>query len=108
MWLLDSGASVHFTFSKNDFIEYMSFSESERLPVRTAAHQIFVEGSGAVFLQHYINESLVTTRIHPVLYIPAMSTHLLSMGEFLQQGMHITGNLLQISLVTYESSVYPM
>ena len=22
MWLLDSGASVHFTFSKNDFIEY--------------------------------------------------------------------------------------
>ena len=98
MWLLDSGASAHFTFSKNDFIEYTSFSESERLPVRTAAHQIFVEGSGTVLLRHYINESLVTTRIHPVLYIPAMSTRLLSMGEFLQQGMRVTGNSLQISL----------
>ena len=80
MWLLDSGASVHFTFSKNDFIEYTSFSESERLPVGTAAHQIFVEGSGTVLLRHYIDESLVTTRIHSVLYIPAMSTHLLSIG----------------------------
>ena len=100
MWLLDSGASVHFTFNKNDFIEYMSFSESERLPVRTAARQIFVEGSGTVLLQHYIDGSLVTTQIHPVFYIPAMSTCLLSlsMREFLQQGMHVTGNLLQISL----------
>ena len=61
MWLLDSGASAHFTFNKNDFVEYTSFSESERLPVRTAAHQIFVEGSGTVLLWHYINESLVTT-----------------------------------------------
>ena len=84
--------------NENDFIDYMSFSESERLPVRTAAHQIFVEGSGTVLLPHYINESLVTTRIHLVLYIPSMSTCLLSMGEFLQQGRHITGNSLQISL----------
>ena len=38
MWLLDSGASVHFTFNKNDFFDYTPFSESERLAVRTAAH----------------------------------------------------------------------
>src|SRR6201996_8281229 len=98
MWLLDSGASAHFTYNINDFIEYMPFSESERVPVRTAAHQIFVEGSGTVLLWHYINGSLAMTRIHPVLYIPNMSTRLLSMGEFLQQGMHVTGNSLQISL----------
>ena len=61
MWLLDSGASAHFTYNKNDFIEYTSFSESERVPVRTAAHQIFVEGTGTVLLQHYINGSPATT-----------------------------------------------
>ena len=36
--------------------------------------------------------------VHPLLFTPTMSTCLLSMGEFLQQGMHITGNSLQISL----------
>jgi len=48
MWLLDSGASAHFTYNKNDFIEYMPFSESERLLVRTTAHKIFVEGTGTL------------------------------------------------------------
>src|SRR3984885_5518671 len=98
MWLLDSGASAHFTNNKNDFIEYTPVSLSERIPVRTASHTIFVEGSGTVLLRHYINDSLVTTRVHPVLFIPTMSTRLLSMGEFLQQGMRIMGNSLQISL----------
>ena len=61
MWLLDSGASAHFTNNKNDFIEYTPVSLSERIPVRTASHTIFVEGSGTVLLQHYINDSLVMT-----------------------------------------------
>ena len=38
MWLLDSGASAHFTNNKNDFIEYTPASESDRQPIRTAAH----------------------------------------------------------------------
>jgi len=61
---------VHFTYNINDFIKYIPFSESERVPVRTAAHQIFVEGSGTVLLKHCINGSFAMTRIHPVLYIP--------------------------------------
>ena len=37
MWLLDSGASAHFSNNKDDFIDY---EPSERQPVRTAAHTI--------------------------------------------------------------------
>jgi transposase InsO family protein len=99
LWLLDSGASVHFTNRKSDFISYKPYPKSDRQPVRTAAHTIFVEGSGTVLLRHYVNKTLVMTRVHPVLYIPSMSICLLSMGEFLQQGMCILGNLLHITLL---------
>ena len=95
MWLLDSGASAHFTNNKDDFIEY---EPSERQPVRTAAHTIWVEGQGTVLLRHYLNGKLVTTRLYPVLYIPAIATRLLSMGEFLQQGLHVKGSSLRITL----------
>jgi transposase InsO family protein len=99
LWLLDSGASAHFTNRKSDFISYQPYSQSDRQPVRTAAHTIFVEGSGTVLLRHYVNKTLVTTRVHPVLYIPSMSIRLLSMGEFLQQGMRVLGNSLHITLL---------
>jgi hypothetical protein len=99
MWLLDSGALLHFTNRISDFIKYEPLPASNRIPVRTAAHTIFVEGSGTVLLWHYINKTWVTTRVHPVLYIPAMSTCLLSMGEFLQQGMRVLGNSQQITLL---------
>ena len=83
MWLLDSGDSAHFTNNKNDFIEY---TPSERQPVRTAAHTIWVEGKGTVLLRHYVNGTLVTTRVHPVLYIPAKAMQLVALwGSFCSQ-----------------------
>ena len=108
MWLLDSGASAHFTNNISDFIEYEPMPVHDRIPVNTATHTIFVEGTGTVLLKHYINETHVTTRVHPVLYIPEMSTHLLSMGEFLQQGMRVLGNSLQITLQNKKTLVCPM
>jgi len=98
LWLLDSGASAHFTHNKSDFINFIPAKQSDRQPVRTAAHTIFVEGSGTVLLRHYVNQTLVTTRVDPVLYIPKISTRLLSMGQLLQQGMRVLGNSLHISL----------
>ena len=95
MWLLDSGASAHFTNNKNDFIKY---TPSERQPVRAATHTIWVEGQGTVLLRHYVNGTLVTTRVHPVLYIPAIATRLLSMGEFLQSGLRVKGSSQRITL----------
>ena len=58
MWLLDSGVSVHSTFDKEDFIEYKPVSD--RQPVKTAAHTIYVEGTGTVLLRHEVNSLPVT------------------------------------------------
>ncbi len=51
MWLLDSGASAHFTNNISDFIDYTPIAKSDRMPVKTAAHTIFVEGTGTVLLK---------------------------------------------------------
>ena len=74
MWLLDSGASAHFTNNKNNLIEYTPASESDRQPVRTTAHTIWIEGQRTVLLRHYLNGNIAMTRLNPVLYIPAMTT----------------------------------
>jgi hypothetical protein len=73
LWLMDSGVSTHFTSDINDFIEYMPLPPKERSPVKTAAHTIYVEGCGTVLLKHKVHNTTVTTRLHPVLYIPKLS-----------------------------------
>jgi hypothetical protein len=98
VWLLDSGISAHFTFSKDNFIKYIPASKEEKTPVRTAANVIYIEGKEIVLLYHNIGNQMITTRLYPVLYIPKLITHLLSMRAFLQQGLHVTGNVHQISL----------
>ena len=62
LWLLDSGASLHFTHDLNNFIEYRKLPPHERIPVKTAANKIYVEGEGAVLLKHYQGDKMVTTR----------------------------------------------
>ena len=61
---------MHLANNKDDFIEY---EPSEQQPVQTAAHTIWVEGQGTVLLRHYLIGKLVTTRLHLVLYIPAIA-----------------------------------
>ena len=47
-WILDSGASMHFTPQRDAFTTYHKFSKEEHLPVQTATSTIFVEGKGTV------------------------------------------------------------
>jgi hypothetical protein len=98
LWLLDSGASLHFTHDFNDFIEYETAKAAERLPVRTASEIIHVEGKGAVLIEHKVNNKLVQTRLYPVHYIPKILMRLISMGQFLNDGLSIKGDARHISL----------
>jgi hypothetical protein len=97
-WLLDSGASSHFTFDINDFIEYTPLKGNERTAVKTAAHTVYAEGTGAVLITHWENDEEVTTRLHPVLHISTLHVRLLSMGEFLQHDWVVRGNSQAIAL----------
>ena len=82
-WLLDSGASSHFCFNLNDFIEYRKYKPHERTLVTTAAHMIYVEGEGAVLLKHKVNGRTIKTHLKHVLHVPQITTRLLSIGQFL-------------------------
>ena len=89
----DSGASATFTFDLNDFSEYRELDE--KLKARTANKGIplKIKGSGTVFLRHQIDVlgNIVTVRLSPVYYIPGLSTQLLLIGEWLQQGCTLRG-----------------
>ncbi len=79
-WLLDLGASSHFCFNLNDFIEYQKYKPHERTPVTTAAHTIYVKGEGAVLLKYNVNSKTVRTHLEHVLHMPQITIRLLSMG----------------------------
>src|SRR6267154_771125 len=92
-WMLDSGASIHFTFDMNDFVEYEALSSP--MIAHTATTKTNIIGSGTVIL--VLNERAI--RISPVYYVPEMTCRLLSMGTFLQDGMTVEGNPKNIKIL---------
>jgi len=75
-WMLDSGASEHFTGDINDFVEFESLAP---IAVQTATETTNIIGRGSVILQ--IKNKVLRT--YPVYYIPELTTRLFSLGQFL-------------------------
>jgi hypothetical protein len=98
LWLLDLGASLHFMHDFNDFIEYETAKPADWMPVKTASDIVHIEGKGTVLIEHKANNKLVQSRLYPVHYIPKISTHLISMGQFLNDSLSIDGDACHISL----------
>ena len=100
-WLLDSGVSIHLTFSKNDFIEYEELEQP--ILVRTAANNVFLRGKGSVLLHHKVSMNGIVqqriTRLYPVYLILKLTARLLSLREFLHQGRSIHGNAKSLFLL---------
>ena len=89
-WMLNSGASDHFTGDINDFVEYETLSKPT--VVHTANAQTSVVGKGTVVLQ------IKNKVIHPILYIPDLTTRLFSLGQFHVAGLHSRGSAKEISV----------
>jgi hypothetical protein len=68
------------------------------MPVRTASDIVHIEGKSAVLIEHKVNNKLVQTCLYPVYYIPKISTCLISMGQFLNDGLSVKGDAHHISL----------
>lgn len=96
VWLLDSGASMHFTYSLDDFMEYTQLEEP--IPVSTANSSTMVMGFGTIILNCPDATGQSTVRITPVFYIPDLTSRLLSLGEFLRNGLSVRGDSQHISL----------
>ena len=91
IWMLDSGASWHFTYDTNDFVELEAITP---LPIYTANGQTEITGKGTVIFT--VDGS--TIRVYPIYYIPDVKTCLLSLGQFLQSGLHSRGSARDITL----------
>jgi hypothetical protein len=102
-WILDSGASKHFTGEMNDFASYQLVIQDDTTHVHAANLVIHIQGKGAVFIKHQVKiqgklESCIT-RLYPIFYIPEIDHQLLSMGEFLQRGYLVHGSKQDITVV---------
>ncbi|KAJ3552813.1 hypothetical protein NP233_g12787 [Leucocoprinus birnbaumii] len=91
-WVLDSGASSHFTPNESDFIdlEYGNFGEiqtaNKNVPLR-------ITGRGTLLVEHEIQDprtlrtTTAITKMWPVYFVPGMHDRLLSAGQLLQSGL---------------------
>jgi transposase InsO family protein len=93
-WMIDSGASLHFTGKIEDFVEVSPVEE--RLGVKTANSEAFIEGKGTIILALKSGERI---RIYPVYYVPTLTCRLLSLGTFLNEGLKCAGTNRSIQVL---------
>jgi len=95
-WIVDSGASVHFTDNKADFSDLRFFDEKDWPKAQTANGAAAIHGHSTVFMKTWVdstNPQMVTIScLSPVFYMPGIGTHLLSMGLLLKGNMQIKGD----------------
>ena len=107
-WMLDSGASAHFTPVFSDFIAFIKFKEPVR--VNTAASPLKQLGFGTVLLHTSVKNKKgfkiqKTLQIRDVCFVPHITQRILSLGDFLSQGMRIYGNEHSLNLILPKSLV---
>ena len=100
-WMLDSGASCHFTNNMNDFVEYEENVGPKRV-VRTANGSTIIAGKGTVIFT--VNNERV--RLYPVFYIPDLNDHLLSLSQFHHSSLSLRGDAHTIVLYDGNDEVF--
>jgi len=103
-WLMDSGASKHFTMNLDEFSSYESIPANSTNKVITTNGETFIEGKGTVFLQHNVerNSQVIeqwTMCLSPIYYISGLSSWLMSMGEFLHSGLEVQESAESLELI---------
>ena len=93
-WMLDSGASFHFSGDINDFVDYTQMEEE--IPLRTANSSAIIKGKGTIILMLSTGEKV---RIYPVFYVLGLTCKLLSLGMFLQDGFQVIGVIHFIKVI---------
>lgn len=82
MWMLDSGASIHFIFDLNDFADFCYYSENH--PLFTADGVTYITGEGMVIIPL---DTRLTLKLTQVALVPNLTNKLISMGALLQDGL---------------------
>ena len=106
LWILDSGASMHFTPRRDAFTSYCKFSKEECLPVQMAASTIFMEGKGTIRLR-WIDDRQRShdIELHDVGHISNSGVNLVSLGHLLQAGAKVKGETNTITVMYGDSDI---
>jgi hypothetical protein len=83
-WLIDSGATHHMTYDRSLFKELNKTIISYNFIVGNGA-PIEVEGIGTVTIKHHSGLKLILN----VLYVPKLTSSLLSVPQLLEEGYHV-------------------
>ena len=98
MWMMDSGASMHVTPARSDFITYTEVQNSPMIQTAAKSTTLSIKGVGSVRLSHLIrdehgNYREVETVFEPVYHVPQVSQRLFSLGtELGYSGRNVWGN----------------
>lgn len=104
-WLLDSGASCHFTGELSDFTHYKPIKE--KVFAKTANGIAQITGLGTVLLQcvnKHGDEHVV--KLSPVLHMPDITAKLISLGKLLLSDYSIRGNKSGIEVYGCGNSIW--
>jgi len=99
-WIMDSGASRHFTHDLNDFAKYETEGNFGYVQTAAAHTRLDVKAKGTIKIQVWIDGSWRSNKtpgryeifeLKEVLYVPGLHQRLLSLGALLQQGLSVFG-----------------
>ena len=101
VWILDTGTSTHFTLHHSDFIDYVELKGDDRIPVQTAGGIIHVTGHGCVLIQwmDHVHKKSHLLDLHGVCHISNLGVCLISLGQLLNHGAKVQGDMHQINFL---------
>lgn len=86
-WVLDSGASDHMCFNKNDFT-YIDETMDKKVKIGDGSY-IEVKGMGKVKLKAWNGQRWLDTELNNVLFVPQLKMNLFSVGKVLDKEMFL-------------------
>lgn len=90
-WILDSGASSHFSYKKDYFNEINEINDEEGSEIEIADGNIVkAKGAGSMSLKCSINNECIENTISRVLYVPELSCNLISVSTLDKKGFQVT------------------
>ena len=96
-WLLDSGASRHFTGDISDFASYQELMHKHYTKTANGVAEITGVGTILLWCLDSTGDELVV-KLTQVLYMPSATACLISMGKLLLRDYKVTGDKSGISL----------
>ena len=104
-WILDSGASTHFTLHHSDFVDYVELKGDDHIPIQTAGGVIHVTGCGHMLIQwmDHVHRKSHLLDLHGACHIPNSGVCLISLGQLLNHGAKVQGDMHQINMLYGDS-----